>query len=225
MTDEQVSPDDLEAQDRWDTHDDGRSTLAIAAGIGAAVAGGLIWAAIAIFGNLEIGWAAWGVGALVGAAMARVTVNRSRGLGTTAAMLAAGGLLLGKLFIFYGSVGPMAEELAGNQEYLEGALAWEMYAARELDAVTLDSVDAIAESGDTLSDALWATMKSQAATRLSAMSPEERSAAAASTAKASFARVGMLGGITSQLGLFDLLWFGLAIATAFGFLSKPTVTG
>jgi hypothetical protein len=225
MADEQLSTDDLEFQDRFDAQDDGRAGLAVAAGVAAAVAAGLIWAAIAIFANLEIGWAAWGVGALVGAAMSRATLNRSRALGTTAALLAGGGLLLGKLFILYGSVGSMAEEIAGNQEYLQSSLAWEMYEARELDAATLDSVDARIASGDTLSDALWDRMMGQAATRYDAMTPEQRTAAATSTAKASLARLGVVGAITSQLGLYDLLWFGLAIATAFGFLVKPKVTG
>ena len=64
--------------------DDGRTALALAAGLIAAIIGGLIWAAIVLYAHLEIGWAAWGVGLLAGGAMAFVTTNRSPGLGAAA---------------------------------------------------------------------------------------------------------------------------------------------
>jgi hypothetical protein len=42
----------------------------IFAGIIAGIAGALVWAIVAYFTGFEIGWLAWGVGALVGAAVA-----------------------------------------------------------------------------------------------------------------------------------------------------------
>src|SRR5688500_7513909 len=46
--------------------DDGRTPLALIAGLVAALMGGGIWAALVFITNLEIGWVAWGVGGLVG---------------------------------------------------------------------------------------------------------------------------------------------------------------
>ena len=46
------------------SHDD-RTPLALAAGLVAALVGGLVWAGIVLFTNYEIGWVAWGIGGLV----------------------------------------------------------------------------------------------------------------------------------------------------------------
>lgn len=199
---------------------DGRGSLAIAAGLGAAIAAGLIWAAIAILANVEIGWAAWGVGALVGGAMSRVTANRSKALGLTAAGLSMVAILLGKAFIFMGSTASLAEEIAGTPEFITGAAAWQMYDGRTLNPTTLDSLDAWQASGDTLSDALWAEMTSEATARLASMTEEEKLATAVFAAQATLDDIGLVGGVTGQLTAFDLLWFGLAVFTAYGMLAR-----
>lgn len=195
--------------------DDGRTALALAAGLIAAIIGGLIWAAIVLYAHLEIGWAAWGVGLLAGGAMAFVTTNRSPGLGAAAAALAVIGLLAGKLAITLGSVGPLSEELLRDPANLRGAVAWQMYEAGELEPATQDSVRATLEAGDTLSDAVWEDMLRQAEVKVAVLPEQERQQVAEGVARAYIRQMGLVNGVLVQLGPWDLLWFGLALATAY----------
>jgi hypothetical protein len=217
----QRSPVTISVHPRWsDAPEDGRTSLAMAAGLVAALVAGLIWAGIVLVTNYEIGWVAWGVGLLVGGAMARVTVERSRGLGMTAAGLACAGLLVGKLAVTLGSTGGIAEELMQNPEYLQGAVAWQMYDADELDAETSGSVAATLAVGDTLSDAIWADMLLQADGKLAGMTDEEKRLVAGASAEAFVGGLGMVGAVLVQLGPWDLLWFGLALATAYRMMAQ-----
>ena len=162
---------------------------------------------------------AWGVGLLVGLAMSRGTRARTRQLAYAAAGLALLGLLAGKVFIFAGSAGRVASEFAGNDDMMKGAVAWQMYDARELDAATLEEVDRTRAAGDTLSDALWESMRAQASTRLAAMSAEEKQEAAKSMARGVTRETGVVGGVKAQLSMFDLLWAFLALGTAYRLLA------
>jgi hypothetical protein len=195
--------------------EDDRTPLALAMGLIAALAAGGLWAALVFVTDMEIGWAAWGVGGLVGLAMSKVTVNRSRQLALAAAGFAVLGLVAGKAFIFGASSGTIAEAIEADPAMMRGALAWQMYDARELDAATLAAVDDAQAAGDTLSNALWDAMGAQAGARLERMGAEERSALASSSAQAVVQSMGLLGGVMAQLTFFDLLWLFLAVGTAF----------
>lgn len=200
---------------------DDHAPLAIAAGLVVALIGGGLWALLVRFTGYEIGYVAWGIGLMVGIAMTRVTSARTQQLAYTAAGLALLGLLAGKVFIFLGSAGPMAKELAGNDEMLKAGVAWQLYEERKLDAATLEELDRTQAAGDTLSDAVWASMLAQAGTRLDAMTPEARQAAATSLARGWVQQTGVVDGIKGQLTLFDLLWVFLAVGTAYRMLA-PT---
>lgn len=199
--------------------DDGHTPLALALGLAAAIAAGGLWAAIAIITNLEIGYAAWGVGVLVGLAMARATQRRSKQLALAAAAFALLGLIAGKAFTFVGSAGAIADELTEDPQVMRGAMAWQMYEERTLDEATLAEIDRTAETGDTLSDAAWESMLRQADARLAAMSEEERREAADATARSVMSAMGVVGGIRAQLSAFDLLWVFLAVGTAYQMMS------
>ena len=195
-------------------HDD-RTTLAIAAGLVAALLGAAGWAATVILLDYEIGWVAWAIGGLVGLAMTKATANRSRQLAVVAAGLALVGLLAGKVLVAAGSAGPIAEELAGTPEYLASAVAWDMYGAEELAPATMEAVRNTEASGDTLSDAVWAEMLEQGTARVASMSEAERRAVADGVAAAYVRDLGIVGGVRAQLSAFDLLWLLLALGTAF----------
>jgi len=81
---------------------------AIIFGAIAGVAGAALWAAIAYFANVEIGWLAWGIGGAVGFACAQGAGYGSRLIGTTAALITVVALLLGKV---------ATVELLVNQEF------------------------------------------------------------------------------------------------------------
>lgn len=203
-----------ETQDTRARTDD-RTPLALAAGLVAALAGGVAWAAIVLLTDYEIGWVAWGIGALVGWAMARVTVNRSRSLALTAAALALMGLVAGKGLVTVGSQGAIADELTANQEFLASAVAWQMYHAGELEPGTMAAIQATEQAGDTLSDALWADMTAQAANRVATLPEADRRALAEQAAAGFISQLGIVDGVRAQLSGFDLLWLFLALGTAF----------
>lgn len=201
--------------------DDGRSLLALIAGLVAALVGGGIWAALVFITNLEIGWVAWGIGGLVGVAMAHMTANRTKQLAVAAASFAMLGLLAGKVFIFLGSSGMIADAIEADPATLQSAIAWQMYDAREFDDITLSQIDGAQQAGDTISNATWAAMTSQAQTRLDAMSEDERHEAAVATAQGMIGAVGLRAGVSAQLSLFDLLWVFLAVGTAYRLMAEP----
>jgi hypothetical protein len=195
--------------------EDDNNTLGLAAGIVAALVAGGLWALLVQLTGYEIGYAAWGVGLLVGLAMTRVTVNRSAQLARFAAGFAVLGLLAGKAFIFLGSTGAVVQEFYADPDLMRGAFAWTMYEGGTLDAGTLDEIDATIAAGDTLSDALWLRMTDQAGSRLDGMSDAEREAVAREVAAMALSRVGLFGGVVGQVSAFDLLWMFLALGTAY----------
>ncbi len=198
---------------------DGNAPLAIAVGMLAAAVAGAAWALLVNLTGYEIGYAAWGIGLLVGFAMAKVTRDRNGRLAVTGAGLAFAGLVIGKALIFLTSAGLIATELADDQELLTGAIAWSMYDDRELSPATLEELDATIAAGDTLSDAVWETMLEEADARVSGMTAAERDELARATARTALAHIGIVNGIILQTSLFDLLWLFLAVGTAYGMMS------
>lgn len=203
---------------------DGNATLAMAVGLIAALAAGGAWALIVLTTGYEIGWVAWGVGLAVGLAMSRFTAERSAGLAASAAGFAAVGLLVGKLLISTFSVGVVTDAVLEDEEYLTQVTIYTMIEERAFNERTLAEYDAVPE-GDTLSDALWDQMVAQARTRMSAMSDEERAAMASGFAEAAVGSMGMTDRIMSQMSGWDLLWFFLAVSTAFGMMKAHEPEG
>lgn len=199
--------------------DDGHTTLALAAGLVAALVAGALWAVLVFITDMEIGYVAWGVGLLVGWAMTRVTICRTKQLALAAAAFAILGLAAGKAFIFASSAGAIAAELEQDEAVMASAVAWQMYDSRELDEATLTTLDAAREAGDTVSDAVWSAMTTQAASKLETMSPEKRQAVAREISEEIQSNLGILGGIWVQLSMFDALWLLLAVGTAYRMLA------
>ena len=75
----------------------GKLGVAIGTGAAAALLSGGIWAAIAVWTRLEIGWIACLVGGITGAAVCLVTPERSERIGLVAVLLACVGLVAGKM--------------------------------------------------------------------------------------------------------------------------------
>jgi hypothetical protein len=199
--------------------DDGNGPLALAAGLAAGLVAGGLWALLVRLTNYEIGYAAWGVGLLVGWAMTRVTQRRTPQLACAAAGFAIIGLVAGKAFIFASSGAAIAGDFVQDDELMASYVAWNMYENRELDAATLEELDATQAAGDTLSDRVWEAMRGQASARVAAMSPQERLDTAQRAADETLRGFGLLGGITAQLTFLDLLWLFLAVGTAYRMLA------
>ena len=75
----------------------GRAT---AFGLAAAAAGAVVWAEIAVATNYEVGFIAWGIGALVGVAASRASSRGGSAVAAIAVTAALLGVLAGKYLAF-----------------------------------------------------------------------------------------------------------------------------
>ena len=205
--------------------DDGNTSLALAAGLIAGLVAGGVWALIVIQTGYEIGFVAWGVGLLVGFAMSRLTASRSTGLAVAAASFAAIGLLAGKLLIGSFGAGTLADALLEDDQFFTQAVIQDMVDQRSFNEATLEEYDATVAADDTLSDALWDQMVAQARTRMATMSEEERSTLARSVADQVYGSQDLVGRIRNQMTGWDLLWFLLAVSTAYGMMKASDPEG
>ena len=187
---------------------------ALIAGIVAALAGGAIWAAIVAVTNYEVGWVAWGVGALVGFAMSKATAARGRALGIAAAGLAAVGLIAGKAFILEFATRPaLVGDIQADTAWMAQAAAFELQRTGDLPEDVQRQLDELA-SGDTISDTLWEEMLAVGAAHADTVGPEERERIAAQFADHIYQRMGFFTLLAGQMTVWDLLWFFLAVTTA-----------
>ncbi len=201
-------------------HGDDRAIPALMAGAIAALIGGAVWAALVAFAHLEVGYVAWGIGLLVGVAMAAVTQNRGRGMAMLAAGLAALGLVAGKTMIVQFATEPaLVEEIQADKEWLAQAAAYELHAKGALPADIQEQYDALADD-HTIPDALWYGMLEAGGAHLASLQPEERSRIAADYASYLLSGFDFTTLLAMQMSLWDLLWFGLAIATAWKIMAR-----
>ncbi len=77
----------------------GRFVLTLIVGAVAAVLGGLIWGQLGIWSDREFGWIAWLIGLAIGLTVRGVSGTQSIRNGVMAALLAGGGILIGKAII------------------------------------------------------------------------------------------------------------------------------
>jgi hypothetical protein len=96
--------------------DAGLLPVALLAGAGAALIGGLVWAVVVVTTRYDIGFLAWFVGAATGMAIVRVAGGPvSTPVRALAGVFAAGGILVGKYVIFVHAVKDALDaELAGQ---------------------------------------------------------------------------------------------------------------
>ena len=193
-------------------------TRALVGGALAAVLGGAAWALIVIVTSYEIGWAAWGVGGLVGLVMAKMTTARGPSLATLAAIFAAAGLVVGKVFIVqYGTQRFAVKEIQADPALMQQAALHDLEASGSMPVPIQQQLEAMSVS-DTLSDALWLEMLNASAAHAEQADPTERERIAVQYANLVLGNVGLMEQLQMQLSAWDLLWFGLAITTAWRIL-------
>lgn len=192
---------------------------AIIAGLVGALVGGGLWAGIVLVTNYEVGWVAWGVGALVGIAMSRATRSRGRHVALTGALLAALGLVTGKLLIIsFGARSGIAQEIVRDQSLMAQAALFDLTETAALPETIQAQYDALGPA-DTVSDSLWVAMQAAGASHAEAASSVDRERMADAYAVAMMSAIGTGGMLRAQLGAYDLLWFFLALTTAWRMLS------
>src|SRR3989475_9698941 len=86
-----------------------------------------LWSLVAYLTHYAFSWGALGLGALVGLAVRKAAGQGNPSLGVTAAALAVGALILGKLLIHFFALQPMIEdEMLGNQQAVNVAYFLDM---------------------------------------------------------------------------------------------------
>lgn len=196
----------------------GVAVMGLVLGIVAAVIGGAIWAGIVTLTGYEVGYVAWGVGLIVGVAVAAGAKEPGVVNGVTAAGLAVGGLLLGKLLIFQLAMpGLVAKEF--NEDPQIHSVVAEMQVAKDpnLDPdfkAWYDNEDPTAYTEE--QDAAYYAKLDQLINERSAqMSEAERDAAVKEFAGMTLASLPIEERMNIAFSGWDLLWFGLAVLTAF----------
>jgi hypothetical protein len=191
---------------------------ALIGGALAAVLGGAAWALIVIATAYEIGWAAWGIGALVGLVMAKLTTTRGPSLATLGAVLAAVGLLVGKVFIVqYGTTRFAVKEIQADPALLQQAALHDLEVSGTMPPPIQQQLEAMSVS-DTLSDALWLKMLDASTSHAEQADAAERDRIATQYASLVLGNVSLTELLQMQLSAWDLLWFGLAVTTAWRIL-------
>jgi len=191
--------------------------------------GALLWAAIAYYGELEIGLLAWGIGAAVGAAMMAGAQDKA---GTQTGVAALGiallAIIVGKYMAvemaFSGIDGEWDAEIARLESDEQYAISWiaddviEEYAAqgKPVNYPSGANLDMPETQQDYPSD-VWA----DASQRWRQMSADEKAdyrEAVVEEQKAFFEAVSgefKKQGFLASFSLFDILWFGLGGISAY----------
>lgn len=193
--------------------------IPVLAGMIGALLGGGAWALIAGLTDREVGYVAWGVGLLTGFVMTRASEARGRGPAMAAAAFAAMGLLFGKVWLHQFVVRPTIEQsIVADTGAGAAAGAWRL---RELSAFPVDvqaSVDSVAQ-GDTLSDALWLRMTGAGRQYMDSLPAAEREPIVREYAATLMAGIPFVIQMGWHFSAFDILWFFLALTTAWRMLS------
>lgn len=210
------------------------------AGFAAGAVGAAVWAAIVHFANAEIGYVAWGVGILVGVAVAATGRNSTpAGIGAvliTILALVAGKYAAVELYVqgLQTEIEEAASEWSGLDEEvtaqdLQSFLAHKLVAQREAAGETIEWPE-VAENETNLAAFFPADIWAGAVEQLAEKSDEQRAALSnefvveAKIMTDDFVEADMKAireeGFMASFGAFDLIFFGLAIATAWGIASR-----
>lgn len=197
-----------------------RRASPVFAGVLVGIPAAVVWALIARFTGYEIGWVAWGVGALVGYAVAKSAHEPSASLGPTAAAIAVGSLLLAKILILEFALPQMvAAELLKNPDAVTGAFVLDMTAHKSFSPELQTLVDQNEGRPGSLSEAQQTDMQEkmgvEVIARVQNATRAEKERAVRSGAEIYLKQLGFFGGLKDLFSLFDLLWIFLAISSAY----------
>jgi hypothetical protein len=131
------------------------------------------------------------------------------------------GLIVGKLLIIQWAVpAQIAKEIMADPNAQREVLTWVMFQNKEFEP-TLQA--ALEESDEQRSAELDLEVAGVVSQRHSAMSPSEVQAMADAHAAAILAEISYTDRLIATLAAWDVLWFGLAIFTAFRIASNPLI--
>ncbi len=207
-------------------------------GLAAGVIGATLWAGVAAITHYEVGWVAWAVGGLVGVAVARGNVDGHREpamAGVLAVAITALSIVGGKYLAVSLTLPSAAELIASvmanfdNEEYVMSFVADDVAAELEASGQTVDwpaGVDPsmASEESDYPADVWtearerWASLSDAERADFQEARRRETSANLDANAAAFRGRL-FRGAFAGSFAPLDLIFFGLAIVTAWGIAS------
>lgn len=197
----------------------GVAGIELVAGLGAAVACGVLWAVVAYYLEREFVYAALGVGAAVGFAVAATVKQPNVGNGISAAGLSAIGLLLGKFLIIQWSIsGTFVNELVNDPEGMTEAVFYKMATSENADpqvkAWYLDP-DSTQEDADPVLSIRLAAGYAAAQQTANGLSVDEKIVLAEAYADYISESMTVMDKVKAGLSAWDVAFFGLAMFVAF----------
>ena len=212
------------AKPQTQSHDSSPVLAGIIAGMGAAA----LWALVAYLTHYAFSWGALGLGALVGLAVRKAAGEGNPSLGITAAALAVGALIFGKLLIHMFALQPMVEdEILENQQAINLAYFVDMTERRGFssalraalpDSLLTDSVP-VALRRRMLEEALDSARRAPLAERKVVVHRAVNAVAKIIGQQVGFSKV-----FRAEFDLWDVLWILLAISAAWRIASKSSWT-
>lgn len=208
-----------------------KSSAWLISGLVAGVVGAAVWAGIVYFTGYEIGFIAWGMGVLVGFAVAAGAQGKgSAGTGIGAACIAAASVLGGKYAVTHLMVsdyftGEGAEEFAEmavvDEEFLVSEIADQLIEQREEAGETIewpeyDEYDPDVTLTETYPAEIWADAQARWDNADDAYREQHRAftQAKVDTMMQDLKSIVVEQGFLDSFTLWDLLWLGLAVASA-----------
>ncbi|MBN2561385.1 MAG: hypothetical protein JXQ75_10695 [Phycisphaerae bacterium] len=209
-----------------------------------ALIGGAVWFAVVWYLNAEVGYIAWGVGVLAGAGMLVGSRSPSAKAGVVAAGMSAVGIVAAKAAIFFLVIVVVlsgdTDDIDLQRQFVASRMSDEILTERGIDPESLND-----EEWGTAADSAW----DEAERRVTRMSDQEvrakwqeyRDQDAAMAAAEGDSPAGKEPGeevgftetatallpvfFSTQFGVFDILWFLLALGSAFKIASAGTRAG
>lgn len=193
----------------------GAGRLGLAIGLGTLVAGacGYLWYTVAANTGYEIGYAAWGLGLVVGLVVKLSIGDASESGAAISLACAGGGLLLGKFLIALWI--PLTPDMEGDEDIALLAVLEQM----RPDVPLAEVLASMMVEGRIDDPALQELLKDQATIQAAAaevqyMDEPTRKAAVADFIDRAMGHLSWYQLLKASLGPLDLLWFGLALFTA-----------
>lgn len=181
----------------------------------------IVWIALARMTLKDVGLASWGVGALIGIAVAKSARPPTRATGTLAAFLAAGVLLVSKVAVVQFGLQPaLREQVVKGPEVASLMFLADMKKNRSFSASVQHTIDT---RPDLVRDStfmgpgeeLRTQMIEEAEERARTATPAERERMVrAYYDQTIFQTIGFWFLLITSFGPLDLLWMGLGISTA-----------
>lgn len=192
----------------------------VLAGVLVGIPAAIVWVLIVYFTGYEIGWVAWGVGALIGFAVSKSAHEPDASLGPTAAALAVASLILAKVLIVeVAAPSAVTKEVLKNRETVAAMFLIDMRLHKSFSPELQATIEQLDGRPGTLSDAqrfqLEQQVESEAVARAADATSAERERVVRAGVDKMLDAMGFFGRLKQAFSGWDLLWFGLAISSAF----------